>query len=151
MASNTFSEIIMFVVVLIIAASVSGILVANTHQISLGMATKGEVISSKLSNIFEIINDPENIPRNESTGIISIYIKNTGKTPFVFNSGVTTVLIDGDIKTINYMTAISSASNEMLDPSKIGRIDVEYNTTGYHRLKVVSEYGGARTLKMHIQ
>ncbi|WP_048057885.1 flagellar protein G [Methanothermococcus okinawensis] len=152
MASNVFSEIIIFVSVLIIAASVSGILATSTHKLSIGINNKGDILSSKLSQDFEIINDPADIPRNQSTGIISVYIKNTGKTPITFNKGVLTVLIDGDIKSINSTTVVDdSSSNELLNPSKVGKIDVNYNTTGYHRIKVVSENGVARTLKVDIQ
>jgi flagellar protein FlaG len=150
MASNVFSEIIIFVSVLIIAAAVSGILATTTHKLSLGMNNKGDILSSKLSQDFEIINDPGDVPRNQSTGIISIYIKNTGKTPITFNKGVLTVLIDGEVKSIN-STAVVDSTSELLNPSMVGKIDVNYNTTGYHRIKVVSENGVARTLKVEIQ
>lgn len=151
MASNVFSEMVLFVSVLIIAAAVSGILATTTHKLSLGINNKGDILSSKLSNDFEIINDPGDVPRNQTTGIVPIYIKNTGKMPFAFNKDIFTVLIDGSIKTINSTTILDSTSNEVLEPSKVGRIDIEYNTSGYHRIKVVSENGVARTLKGYIQ
>jgi len=150
MASNVFSEIIIFVSVLIITAAVSGNLVTITHKLSLGINNKGEILSSKLSQDFEIINDPTNVPRNSTTGITTLYVKNTGKTQIPFNGNVFTVIIDGDIKNID-STADLNDLNGVLDPSEVGKIDVSYNNTGYHKIKVISEQGVTRTLMAEIQ
>jgi len=150
MASNVFSEIIIFVSVLIITAAVSGNLVTITHKLSLGINNKGEILSSKLSQDFEIINDPANVPRNSTTGITTLYVKNTGKTQIPFNGNVFTVIIDGDIKTID-STADLNDLNGALDPSEVGKINVNYNNTGYHKIKVISEQGVTRTLMAEIQ
>ncbi|MDK2790262.1 MAG: archaeal flagellar protein FlaG [Methanothermococcus sp.] len=150
MASNVFSEIIIFVSVLIITAAVSGNLVTITHKLSLGINNKGEILSSKLSQDFEIINDPANVPRNSTTGITTLYVKNTGKTQIPFNGNVFTVIIDGDIKNID-STADLNDLNGVLDPSEVGKIDVSYNNTGYHKIKVISEQGVTRTLMAEIQ
>lgn len=150
MASNVFSELIIFVSVLIITAAVSGNLVTITHKLSLGINNKGEILSSKLSQDFEIINDPANVPRNSTTGITTLYVKNTGKTQIPFNGNVFTVIIDGDIKNID-STADLNDLNGVLDPSEVGKIDVSYNNTGYHKIKVISEQGVTRTLMAEIQ
>lgn len=150
MASNVFSEIIIFVSVLIITAAVSGNLVTITHKLSLGINNKGEILSSKLSQDFEIINDPANVPRNSTTGITTLYIKNTGKTRIPYTSNVFTVIIDGDIKAINSTEDLNDI-NGVLDPSEVGKINVNYNNSGYHKIKVVSERGVTRTLMAEIQ
>lgn len=151
MASNVFSEMLLFVSVLIIAAAVSGILATTTHEISLGINTKGDILSSKLSQDFEIINDPENIPRDNSTGTILIYIKNTGKSPIAFSKDVVTVMIDGNIIPIESTEVINDGSLDVLHPSMVGMINVSYNNTGYHIIKVITESGIVRSLKVYIQ
>ncbi|AXI25320.1 flagellar protein G [Methanofervidicoccus sp. A16] len=151
MASNIFSEMILFVSVLIIAAAVSGILATTTHEISLGIDNKGDILSSRLSQDFEIINDPENIPRDTSTGTILIYIKNTGKSPITFTKDVLTVMIDGDVVPIVSTKVINDESLEVLYPSMVGSINVSYNNTGYHVVKVITEGGIIRSLKVYIQ
>ncbi|GBF36085.1 flagellar protein G [Methanofervidicoccus abyssi] len=151
MASNIFSEMILFVSVLIIAAAVTGILVTTTHEISLGINDKGDLLSSRLSQDFEIINDPENVPRDVSTGTILIYIKNTGKSPITFNKDVLTVMIDGDVVPIISTEVIGNETLEVLYPSMVGSINVSYNNTGYHVIKVITDSGIIRSLKVYIQ
>ncbi|HIP16631.1 MAG TPA: flagellar protein G [Methanothermococcus okinawensis] len=151
MASNIFSEMILFVSVLIIAAAVTGILVTTTHEISLGINDKGDLLSSRLSQDFEIINDPENVPRDVSTGTILIYIKNTGKSPITFDKDVLTVMIDGDVVPIISTEVIGNETLEVLYPSMVGSINVSYNNTGYHVIKVITDSGIIRSLKVYIQ
>jgi len=151
MASNIFSEMILFVSVLIIAAAVSGILATTTYEISLGINNKGDVLYSRLSQDFEIINDPENIPRDNSTGTILIYVKNTGKSPIAFKKDVLTVMIDGDVVPIVSTEVINNETLDVLYPSMVGSINVSYNNTGYHVIKVITESGIVRSLKVHIQ
>ncbi len=151
MASSVFSELILFVSVLIIAAAVSGLLATTTHKLSLGINYKGDLMSSKLSQDFEIINDPADTFVNQTTNTVPIYVKNTGKTPIIFNKNSMTVLIDGTIETINSTEVLNNLTSEVLEPSNVGEMDVCYNTTGYHRIKVVSENGVARTLEVDIK
>jgi flagellar protein FlaG len=151
MASNVFSEMILFVSVLIIAAAVSGLLATTTHKLSLGINYKGDIVSSKLSQDFEIINDPACTPLNQTSGTFPVYIKNTGKTPFTFNKNTMTVIVDGNIQAIDSTSVIDNLTSEVLEPSEVGKIVVYYNTTGYHRVKVISENGVARTLEVDIQ
>ena len=151
MASNAFSELIIFVSVLIIAAAVSGILATTTHELSLGINSKGDILTSKLTRDFEIINDPDNIPWNQTTGTISIYIKNTGKSPISFSKDVLTVIIDGEVANISSTSVVNSDVSDVIYPSMVGKLDVKYNVSGYHTIKVISEYGITRTLKANIQ
>lgn len=151
MAANVFSELIMFVSVLIIAAAVSGILATTTHELSLGISSKGDILTSELTQDFEIINDPDNIPWNQTTGIISIYIKNIGKSPIPFSKDVLTVLIDGEVANISSTSVVNSNISDVIYPSMVGKLDVNYNVSGYHTIKVISECGIARTLKANIQ
>lgn len=149
MASNVFSEIIIFVSVLIITAAVAGILATSTHKISLGISSKGDTLSTQLSQDFEIINDPGNLPRNSATGISTIYVKNTGKSPLSIQNNIISVMIDGEIQSISD-TNIVGGSSTVLSPSDVGEIDVFYNETGYHKIKVISEQGVSRTLTAKI-
>ncbi|BAP62022.1 flagellar protein G [Methanococcus maripaludis] len=145
MASNVFSEVIIFVSVLIITAAVAGILATSTHKISLGISSKGDTLSTQLSQDFEIINDPGNIPRNSINGISTIYIKNTGKTQISIQSDTITAIIDGEIRDISD-TSIVNGAGSVLSPSEVGKIEINYNETGFHKIKIVSENGVSRTI-----
>ncbi|ABR54876.1 flagella protein G [Methanococcus vannielii SB] len=146
MASNVFSEIIIFVSVLIITAAVAGLLATSTHKISLGISSKGDTLSTQLSQDFEIINDPGKIPRDSVKGESTIYVKNTGKNPFSINPDVISVMINGEIMSISN-SAVFQSSRTVLRPSEVGEINITYNNSGYHTIRVISEQGVSRTLK----
>lgn len=145
LASNVFSEIIIFVSVLIITAAVAGILATSTHKISLGISSKGDTLSTQLSQDFEIINDPGYIHRNSTSGISTIYIKNTGKIQIPIQSDTLTAIIDGQICDISD-TSIINGAGSVLSPSEVGQIEISYNETGFHKIKIVSEQGISRTI-----
>ncbi|WP_048201996.1 flagellar protein G [Methanocaldococcus bathoardescens] len=147
MASNAMSEIVMFVAVLLIAAFVAGILTTSTYKISINIGKKGDALATKLSQDFEIINDPGNITRNSSAGITIIYIKNTGKDPIIFTNDTFTVIIDGNIVGINTTKQLTTPGSNVLYPGDVGEIDVNYNETGYHKIKVVSDSGISRVIR----
>ncbi|MBP2172363.1 flagellin [Methanococcus voltae] len=144
MASNVFSEIILFVSVLIITAAVSGILATSTHKISLGLEQRGDALSSQLTKDFEIINDPGYVLKN-ATDTTMIYLKNTGKSPITFDKEVISVLVDGNPVEISNTYVEGDSSVRVLGSSKVGKLHITYNTSGYHRFKVVTSEGIART------
>jgi len=150
LASSAMSEIVMFVAVLLIAAFVAGILTTSTYKISLNINKKGDALATKLSQDFEIINDPGDIVRNSSAGTIALYIKNTGKDPIIFTNDSFTVIIDGSIVEINTTNQLTSPGSNILSPGDVGEIVVNYNETGYHRIKVISECGISRIIRGYI-
>ncbi|CAB3288809.1 Putative flagella-related protein G [Methanocaldococcus lauensis] len=150
MASSALSEIIMFVAVLLIAAFVTGILTTSTYKISIGIDKKGDELSTKLSQDFEIINDPGKIIRNSESGITYLYIKNTGKDPILFTNDSFTVVIDGNIVIINDTEQLTTPGSNVLYPGDVGEIIVNYNETGYHRIKIISYTGISRIIKGYI-
>ncbi|XRO77378.1 flagellar protein G [Methanocaldococcus sp. 10A] len=150
MASNAISEIVIFVAVLLIAAFVAGILTTSTYKISINIGKKSDALATKLSQDFEIINDPGNIIRNSSAGTTYLYIKNTGKDPIIFTNSSFTVIIDGSIVKINTTNQLTTPGINVLYPGDVGEIVVNYNETGYHRIKVISDSGISRIIKGYI-
>ncbi|ENN95832.1 flagellin [Methanocaldococcus villosus KIN24-T80] len=150
MASSGLSEIIMFVAVLLIAAFVVGVLTTSTYKISLNIGKKTDSFSEKLAQDFEIINDPAKIPRDPNLGIITLYIKNTGKKPIIFTPDSFTVIIDGNIVKIYNISQLSNPGSEELYPGDVGELNVSYNESRYHRIKVVLYSGVSRVIEGYI-
>ncbi len=137
MASNALSEIVLFVAVLLIAGLVVSVLMVSSYKISLNLEKKGNSLAEKLSQDFIIANDPNSIPRDPTLGITTLYIKNTGKDPIIMSTSTFTVVIDGNIVQITGV----SPDNQYLYPGQVGIINVSYNTSGWHRIRVVSDVG----------
>ncbi|ASJ11160.1 flagellar protein G [Thermococcus sp. P6] len=153
-AGGPASELIMFIVAIIIAGTVAGGLAYVTNDLARDMRVQGEELSSRLKSDFVIINDPENIPVSGSGPYdYTFYIKNTGKEAFAFSGEAVQVFIDGNIVPPSNLafTDIDGNPISSLAPYEVGAITVTTKlTSGYHKLVVVLENGIQRSLVFRI-
>jgi len=144
MASSVVSELVLFIVSLLVAGMVAGGLYVVTQDLSDGIVVKGRAVSTDLRTDFEIINDPEHIPYASASGSYIFYVRNTGKTSFSFDSNSVVVMIDGNLIPPANLTFDPSGS---LAPYEVGKIYVQTSLSpGYHKVAVVIETGKQRSL-----
>lgn len=155
-AGGPASELIMFIVAVIVAGSVAGALAYVTNDIAHGMNDRGAMLAEQLRTDFAIINDPNNIPVS-GTGpyTYTFYIKNIGKNSFAFSSDAVQVFIDGNIVPPANLTFTDTSGNAItsLDPYAVGEIQVTLGTqlsTGTHTITVVLENGKRRSLVFQV-
>lgn len=151
-AGGPASELIMFIVAIIVAGTVAGALTYVTTDIAHGINDRGAMMAEKLRTDFTIINDPLDVPVT-GTGPYNytFYIKNTGKIQIAFNKEAVQVFIDGNlIPTANLtFTDLNNNTITYLNPYEVGQIIVTLGTqlsTGTHRILVVLENGKKREL-----
>ncbi|ASJ04850.1 MULTISPECIES: flagellar protein G [Thermococcus] len=148
MASSVVSELVLFIVSLLVAGMVAGGLYVVTQDISGGIITKGQDVAESLRTNFEIINDPENIPVSGSSYVF--YIRNTGKDSFSFDPNSVVVMIDGSIIPPANLTFDPSG---VLAPYEVGKIYVPtafISSSGYHKITVVIETGKRKSLVFEV-
>jgi len=149
-AGGPASELIMFIVAIIVAGTVAGALAYVTNDIAGGMKVKGESLADQLKTDFAIINDPDNIPVTGSGPYnYTFYIKNIGKNSFAFDSNAVQVFINGSIIPSSNLTFKDTAGNliNSLDPYEAGQIIVTLGNalpSGTHKIMVVLENGKRR-------
>ncbi|AEH24915.1 flagellar protein G [Pyrococcus yayanosii] len=155
-AGGPVSELIMFIVAVIVAGTVAGALAYVTTDIAGGIKVRGASLADQLRTDFAIINDPANIPV-EGTGPYNytFYIKNIGRVPISFTSEAVQVFIDGNLIPPANLTFMDVNGNVItsLDPYEVGVIKVTLGTqlsAGYHKLVVVLENGKKRSLVFEI-
>lgn len=149
-AGGPASELIMFIVAVLVAGSVAGALAYVTTDIAHGMNDRGAMLADQLRTDFAIINDPNNIPQ-DNNGAYMFYIKNIGKTKIPFTSDAVQVFIDGQIITGATFTDVNGNSITSLDPYEVGVIHINptgtpLETSGYHKILIVLENGKKRSL-----
>ncbi|MFA4640721.1 flagellar protein G [Pyrococcus kukulkanii] len=157
-AGGPASELIMFIVAVIIAGSVAGALAYVTNDIANSMKVKGADLADQLRIDFAIINDP-NAVVEEGTGpyYYTFYIKNIGQEPISFNAESIQVFIDGNLVPSSNLTFTDTAGNAItsLQPYQVGVIKVTLgtalNTTVSHRIQVVLENGKKRVLIFRVK
>lgn len=147
MASSVVSELVLFIVSLLVAGMVAGGLYVVTQDISGGILTKGQDVAESLRTNFEIINDPENIPVSGSSYVF--YIRNIGKDSFSFDPNSVVVMIDGSMIPPANLTFDPSG---VLTPYEVGKIYVPtaFISSGYHKITVVIETGKRKSLVFEV-
>ena len=131
--SLTGSQVIFFVVSVIVAGAVSGAFMAVSLDINDSLSERGDRVQEQLDTDFKIINDNENIPN--VNGRYRFYLKNVGKGSLIATNETIQLFVDGDlISTENY-----NFSDESVWPGDITTIYV-LNTEilgGDHNLRLV--------------
>ncbi|GAB6134692.1 archaellum stator protein ArlG [Thermococcus prieurii] len=152
-AGGPASELIMFIVAVLVAGSVAGALAYVTNDIAQGIHTRGSMLASDLRTDFAIINDPNNIP-TAGTGPYNytFYIKNIGQNPIPFTSSAVQVLINGVMippSNLTFIDPVTKAEITTLQPYEVGAINVTLGTAltsgDYYTLTVVLENGKKHT------
>ncbi len=138
MASAAASEMIFFIVTLLVTASAVGILAGQTMHVVDGMQDSGQQASNMMQDNFAIINNPSQIPYDN--GYV-FYIKNTGSAPFDFSNNTVTTLINGTMMTGTLITYVSPGNSSVLDVSQVGEIIIHEKLSGYDTIEVSLDNG----------
>ncbi len=151
-AGGPASELIMFIVAVIIAGSVAGALAYVTNDIAHGINDRGSLLADQLRTDFAIINDPNSIPVSGSGPYnYTFYIKNIGKIAFPFSNSSVQVFLDGTLVPPSNLTFTDTSGNEInsLGPYEVGEIIVTRGSqlsSGTHTITVVLENGKKKSL-----
>ena len=131
------THVILFIVAVILASTISGVIVAVTTDVSNSLSERGERIQDQLDSDFEIINDPDFIPASGS--YYKFYLKNTGDKRIITTNETFQILIDGEILSIIYY----NFSLENIYSGDVVTIYVDNSqiSTGDHILKIIDLQG----------
>ncbi|WP_456365572.1 flagellar protein G [Thermococcus sp.] len=151
-AGGPASELIMFIVAVIIAGSVAGVLAYVTNDIAHGINDRGSLLADQLRTDFAIINDPNSIPVSGSGPYnYTFYIKNIGKIAFPFSNSSVQVFLDGTLVPPSNLTFTDTSGKGInsLNPYEVGEIIVTRGSqlpSGTHTITVVLDNGKKRSL-----
>jgi len=146
MAGESAAHMILFIAAILIASSVSAVMIVTIEKMSIEIKNQGDYISNVLSTNFEIVNDPELIPNTTlgTSKVYTFYIKNIGTTSFPFTNDSLTVLIDGVIIPEQNITT----NVPILNPGDVGELNVVTTLNpGNHRITVILYNGVSDTFE----
>ena len=140
-AETSSTHLIFFIVAMIIAASVAGMIYTNVNAVVNSTQSASSTLSRQLQTDITIINDPGNIPK--SGDIYTFYVKNTGKS--TLTTELVSVLINGvyipddDVQ----KTVIDGGITPVWRTSEVLQLDVTYASMplGDNDLRVITENG----------
>lgn len=145
MSSESISHMVFFIAAVVIATSVSTILYTTAYKVSLGIEEQGVSFKKLLGTDFEIINDPTQIPYDDTQGYYEFYIKNTGSEEIIIDPSVTTVLIDGSVVDFD-------SSDYSIKASEVATLYVYAYPldSGDHKLIVILENGVSKSFEFRV-
>ena len=140
-AETSSTHLIFFIVAMIIAAGVAGMIYTNVNAVVNSTQSASSTLSKQLQTDITIINDPGNIPK--SGDIYTFYVKNTGKS--TLTTELVSVLINGvyipddDVQ----KTVIDGGITPVWRTSEVLQLDVTYASmpSGDNDLRVITENG----------
>ncbi|MDY7083376.1 MAG: flagellar protein G [Halobacteria archaeon] len=135
MASTSLSHLIMFIASILVALSVSGILIGQVLDLSQSSRDSAESFSQDLNDDIRIINDPANVPYNGTH--LTLYVKNTGSSSIPVDEQIFNVLIDGSFESKISVSLVQGSGS--WSPGEVVKIEVEDSTLGGdHTVKVIA-------------
>ena len=149
-AETSSTHLIFFIVAMIIAAGVAGVIYTNVNAVANATQSAGSTLSQQLQTDITIINDPGNIPK--SGDIYTFYVKNTGKS--TLTTELVSVLINGvyipddDVQ----KTVIGGGTTTVWRTSEVLQLDVTYASmpSGDNNLRLITENGVDDSLEFTI-
>ena len=135
-ADTSSTHLIFFIVSMLIAVGVVGVIHSNINVISQSVNIASDALSDQILTDIIIINDPANIPH--VNGVYTFYVKNIGSSTLSIEH--ITVLINGahiqptSIKVINSIESTWKVT-------EVVQIEIMHNMTGDNTIKIITERG----------
>jgi archaeal flagellar protein FlaG len=135
-ADSSFTQMLFFIAAIIVAVSVSGVLIATSTSMANELKVKSESMSNEVGTDIKIINDPRHVPYADNN--LTLYIKNIGDVSLNYNN--IAILIDGQ-----YINATAVMSENAGPTWTVGKT-IEFSaditlSPGDHQVKAVMPNG----------
>ena len=139
-AETSSTHLIFFIVAMIIAASVAGMIYTNVNAVVNSTQSASSTLSRQLQTDITIINDPSKIP--ESGNVYTFYVKNTGRS--TLTTELVSVLVNGvyiDDSNVE-KTVIGGGTTTVWHTSEVLKLDVtNASMLSDNNLRVITENG----------
>lgn len=139
MPGEGITHLIFFIGAIVIAVAVIGVLTSNMQSITASYGTGSKTLAEQLRTDITIINDPEKIPYDASSGNYSFFVKNTGKS--TLDTATVNLFIDGNYVNITGKMTIMEGG-DFWYPSNVLRMNYSGSlSSGDHTVRVVAGNG----------
>ena len=146
MASVSTSHLILFIASMIVAASVSGVLIDGVQRLSMAVDDQSVDVSRNIRTDVEVISDPAagNVYAENSTTLL---VKNTGSRRLAATPGQLDVLVDGEYRT---NVTVDVVDGETWDVGNVAKVVIDGPLdSGDHRVLLVVE-GDREVFSFHV-
>ena len=138
MADSTVPSLVMFIASIVLAAAVSGVLIDTVGGVSRAVDAQGGDLASNIETDVEIISDAGSPVYDDSTGTVTLLVKNTGQRTLPADAVVLDVMLDGQYQTGVTVTEVTGAPEWDRGDVVEVVVDVGSLPVGDHRVKLVT-------------
>lgn len=138
MASVSASHLILFIASMVIAASVAGVFTDTVGRLGQAISDQGLDVSENVRTDVEIISDAgSDAVYNDSTGNITLYVKNTGSETLPARADRMDLFVDGIFETNVEATLLEDGVQWR--PGGVVRLDIAHSLDPDtdHRVKLI--------------
>lgn len=140
MSGVSVSHLVLFIASLVVAAGVAGTLVTEVDRVSQSVTQQSDAVSETIATDLEIISDSSSgAVYNDTTGNVTVLVKNTGSVDLAADAGQVNVLVDGRFIPPGSVTVERAAdpSAHAWRPGTVVRIEIDHAVDGGdHRVAV---------------
>lgn len=138
MGNDSTSSIVFLLVSLVIAATIGGMVIQYSQQISYSIKEKGSNLSKELKTGISIINDPEYMQKNvDGENVIVLFVKNTGSVPLDNSADVVDIFVDGKYMRKENIQNFPVVNDSEWVSSSVAKIVTDYTPdSGDHKVKI---------------
>lgn len=136
MASVSTSHLILFIASMVVAAGVAGTFTSTVSDVSGAIEDQSIDVSEDVRTDVEIISDAGSEVYDNSTGNVTIHVKNTGSTGLTADAQFLDVLVDGQYRTDVTVTVLDGAE---WDEHNVAEVEISVGSldSGDHRVKLI--------------
>ncbi len=151
MAGEGISSLILLTASIIVAAIVASAIFVIAYHYKGTLEDRERIEEQYLKSKILIINDLAYSPYNESTGNITLYVKNIGYTILELNH--TVLLVNGTPYSLSYPLTITPLNSKVWAPQVVVKIQVHLSSPlrkGDYIATVIADYGVKDTITFRV-
>ena len=139
MASVSVEQLILFIASIVIAAGVAGVFTSNVDDLAGAIDDRGLEVSDDIRTSVEVISDSgADAVYNDTTGNVTLLVKNTGSSDLVADPSQVDVLLNGQFRT-DVSVALANGEGTSWGQTRVATVTITEAdlSAGDHRVKLV--------------
>lgn len=138
MATVSIDKLVIFIASLLVAATVASTLTASVVDLDQTLQGSGLAAADKIETDVDIVGDTgSDAFYNDSTGNVTLLVKNTGQKDLYAQTSQIDVFIDGQYATVDALSRPDNATGDVWAPGEILRLTLSHTLdAGEHTISV---------------
>lgn len=151
MASVSVDKLVIFIASLLVAATVASTLTASVVDLDQTLRGSGLAAADKIETDVDIVGDTgSDAFYNDTTGNVTLLVKNTGQKDLYAQTSQIDVFIDGQYVTVDALARPDNTTGDVWAPGEIVRLTVSHDLDPGEHTITVHLVGDEETVTVYV-